>query len=448
MMADPHNFSPSELIDLFIDNEADAAQQAVLFAALSNNDDLQAEFAEAMRIRSAIEQDRSDVLPPQEVVNSLFARAGMTPPAAAVAPAAVRSGGDKNKKRALPLPLVLAGGLLTGALLMFLWLGGGQAGDSGVSSAAVDAAAQNPAAAASDSLSSRIAVLSGALQSTTAERDTLKSDNHGLRRALEASRTELSQRESELREALYTLAADARAWARSQEEAEAAANDASAELNDADVSTVPEAAAPRETLVLARLRSDNVPVAARISAAEFNKVVRLRDAQWPPMAPEFLDGLSFEIRGFENLEWYPLRTIGREKAGPWFNNMSLGVLFKLNDNWAVGVEGGQETFPLYVADNSPAGFSLQNRIWWMGASLQSRLPLDFMPLEIDWLNQLSAGGSRSGPFGRMYSALSWRAAERVSFNLGADGSLLLYELDGQVFTAARIGAAYGISISF
>ncbi len=443
MMADPHNFSPSELIDLFIDNEADAAQQALLFAALSNNDDLQAEFAEAMRIRSAIEQDRSDVLPPREVVDSLFSRAGMTPPAA---PAAVGPDGGQDKKRALPLPLVLAGGLLAGALLMFLWLGGGQAGESG-GLASVDAAVQN-AAAGSDSLATQVAVLSGALQSAAAERDTLKNDNYGLRRALEASRSELSRRETELREALYTLAADARAWARSREEAEAAANDGTAELNDSDVSTVTEAAARIEALVPAGLRRDNVPVAARISAAEFNKIVRLRDTQWPPAAPEFLDGLLFEIRGFENLEWYPLRSIGREKAGPWFNNMSLGVLFRLNDKWAVGVEGGQETFPLYVADNSPAGFSLQNRIWWMGASLQSRLPLDFMPLEMDWLNQLSAGGSRSGPFGRMYSALSWRAADRVSFNLGADGSLLLYELDGQVFTAARIGAAYGISVSF
>ena len=441
MMADPHDFSPSELIDLFIDNEADAAQQAMLFAALSTNDELQAEFAEAMRIRSAVEQDRNDVRPPQEVVNSLFARAGMTAPA----PVALRADADR-KKRLFPLPFVLAGGLLAGALLTFLWLGGwGGTPDDAKGTRTAELAAANTAAA--DSLNAQISALNGALRFAAAERDTLMADNRGLQRALEASRSELSQRESELRDALYTLARDARTWAMSQEAA-AAPDGETPETNEDKNPTVPGAAAPRETLVLARLRNDNVPVAARISAAEFSEIARLREPQWPPLAPEFMGRLSFEMRGCENLEWYPLRTIGREKTGPWFNNMSLGVLFRLDENWAVGVEGGQETFPLYVADNSPAGFSLQNRIWWMGASLQSRLPLDFMPIEMDWLNQLSAGGSRSGPFGRLYSALSWRAADRVSFNLGADGSLLLYELDGQVFSAARIGAAYGISISF
>ena len=82
--------TPSELIYLFIDGEADHVEQTLLFKALADDSDLQAEFQRVMHIRSAVEYDKEITHPSAEVTNALFAKAGFASSAAAAAGSAAQ----------------------------------------------------------------------------------------------------------------------------------------------------------------------------------------------------------------------------------------------------------------------------------------------------------------------------------------------------------------------
>ncbi|MFM8473134.1 MAG: hypothetical protein ACKOBV_06405, partial [Candidatus Kapaibacterium sp.] len=68
--------TPSELIDVFLDGEHTGTERAVLFSALGTSTDLQAEFEEALRIRTAALTDAALTMPPPELTGALMARAG------------------------------------------------------------------------------------------------------------------------------------------------------------------------------------------------------------------------------------------------------------------------------------------------------------------------------------------------------------------------------------
>jgi len=69
-------FSPSELIYLFIDGEADGAQRTALLTQLAHDGDLQQEFQDALKIRTAVFAAAQTTAPSAALTGRLFARAG------------------------------------------------------------------------------------------------------------------------------------------------------------------------------------------------------------------------------------------------------------------------------------------------------------------------------------------------------------------------------------
>jgi hypothetical protein len=70
-------YSPSELIDLVLDGEIAHSQSTPLFTTLATDNDLQAEFHQALAIRRAMNSEMQNSIPSVEFTNSLFQSAGV-----------------------------------------------------------------------------------------------------------------------------------------------------------------------------------------------------------------------------------------------------------------------------------------------------------------------------------------------------------------------------------
>ncbi|MBL7975662.1 MAG: hypothetical protein JNJ85_12160 [Candidatus Kapabacteria bacterium] len=69
--------TPSELIYLYVDGEADSVQQTTLFAALATDPELQQEFNEALAMRKAFEHERASAQPPAYLTSKVYEDAGL-----------------------------------------------------------------------------------------------------------------------------------------------------------------------------------------------------------------------------------------------------------------------------------------------------------------------------------------------------------------------------------
>ncbi len=74
-------FSPSELIYLFLDGEHNGVERSMLFKAMAENQELQHEFEDALNIRNAAAREAADIAPSAALGHSLMARAGFAPTA-------------------------------------------------------------------------------------------------------------------------------------------------------------------------------------------------------------------------------------------------------------------------------------------------------------------------------------------------------------------------------
>ncbi len=81
---DQLSFSPSELIYLFLDGEHTGVERSVLFRAMADNQELQHEFEDALKMRTAALNEASEIVPPAAVTQSLMSRAGFGIAGAAV----------------------------------------------------------------------------------------------------------------------------------------------------------------------------------------------------------------------------------------------------------------------------------------------------------------------------------------------------------------------------
>ena len=72
--------TPSELVYLFVDGEATGAERTEMYAALANDNDLQAEFEDALRLKQTVDEEIALTTPPFETTKELFLKAGFSLP--------------------------------------------------------------------------------------------------------------------------------------------------------------------------------------------------------------------------------------------------------------------------------------------------------------------------------------------------------------------------------
>ncbi|MFP4369804.1 MAG: hypothetical protein ACLFR2_09505 [Candidatus Kapaibacterium sp.] len=90
-MKDYNENSPSEMLNLLLDNELDEAKESAVFSELAGDAALQQEFKELMSIRESVRNDIEAFTPPAEATRNVFGELGFAPPI-----------GNGDSRRALP----------------------------------------------------------------------------------------------------------------------------------------------------------------------------------------------------------------------------------------------------------------------------------------------------------------------------------------------------------
>lgn len=73
-----NNFSPSDLIFLYLDGEASDTERNLLFKALANDEALQFELQDAISMKYATEKEAEDIVPAAALTNSIFGTLGIS----------------------------------------------------------------------------------------------------------------------------------------------------------------------------------------------------------------------------------------------------------------------------------------------------------------------------------------------------------------------------------
>ncbi len=424
-MDDSQNNALSDLIYLYLDGEAGSLEHSMLFGALARNSDLQAEFTEALRIRSAVEQERALALPPAHLTDALFRKAGFATAAAETAAAAGPGAFGRFLARfGAPMLSAAASALLTALLLTGIYqsrlerVAGEMRQIRTVQRAPL---AENPGRSSALPHSPRTGAGSGEAERAIPER-LHDGTPHAVRGAGSGS----------------TAASPAFAAGRDQFPRQAPPQ--ASGRTEAPEGTLP-AATPSlmKTLPAAGTAIPTESIAA--AAGPLGEAT-----PFPPADRDEPDyRFAFQIRGITGLGLYPERP-PVQGTQPWFNNMSVGALYRISRHHAIGVEAGQEIFPLYRSNGASSW--LEPRLAWAGGVYR------FEPEGMESLGDLrpflqtTLGGTPSGPIAKGIAGIAYTPGSRVDLSIGFEGTALLYQLQGSWYSTRKSGITYLMNVHF
>lgn len=424
-MEEPNTYSASDLIHLYLDGETDSLQQALLFGALAGSSDLQMEFTEALLIRGAIEQERADTVPPAHLTQSLFEKAGFGSPAPEIAAA---SGRFVTLLRKFGSALLIAIGSTAITMLLLMQSSRNRYDELAAELQRVrgelagDMARQSPRNSTPSGKPAEMTTAPGnraagqAAQATTGIKDG----------AVESRATGTGAN-------VYPKASPAagnRVHTMSTQKPARNESAAMPAVRTAELRTT--AVADREAIVA------TPPVPA--------------DGDPPAIADPFASAagsdahrFSIVLRSMTEFGQFPARDLAPGERA-WYDNASLGMLYRLSEHHAVGFEGGREYLPLYRLEEN--GFRLQPALAWVAGSYRFEAgAIDrgglFTPFA-----QAALGGTISGPLGRGAAGITFSPDDHIGLSLGIEGTMLLYRFAGNWYSTRKTGLTYQMSVNF
>lgn len=166
---------------------------------------------------------------------------------------------------------------------------------------------------------------------------------------------------------------------------------------------------------------------------------------------------------FRNLQGYSLVNIDEVKSSDdiWITNMALAISYNIGDNYAIGIEIGNERFAQEFKEITPNQTynHIQNpTLTWYGGFLRKEFSdwgfSDMLyPYAQAFVGGAIANGSSEfyehlGPLGKATLGVHWQASPNVTFNLGAEASWLLYQFQNNIYNTGKVGVTYGVNIGF
>lgn len=559
MIREQQNWTPSELIYLFVDGEADDVQKSLLFSALANDAGLQAEFSDALHIGAAIKEAGREARPPQHVTAALFEKAGFGLAAeetSAAAGAAVVLAGESTSLtsglRGLVLPLLSAfvGGIIALLFAPEILRQPGTPGQQ-VLAAHEQVATTSPTAPSlsQKDAGDRVSDLGGNTNTGTNRKGRVH-EQMGKGRPELSGFTNSGRKEERIegRDRLHgngpTAEDEAIGAAVNEVQDGMLAEDITATANggqraenngtDAAVHTVEDGLVPLKSVLptdspdnvtptlTSRIREITVPATplpavsipeatATPQRSEGNdqSLALLESAVADHSAALDVEEARFvlQARGMADLELYPKRSLSTGKQ-TMFQNIAITGFYNISRSHSVGIEVGREYHPLYVPTTagstvsitdpnantgggigiilngtgttpgntnntligtgnngrtqfvgttnssttnetqSATGFRLEPQTAWLGLAYQFRAgALDRLGL-IRPYAQAMVGGTEIGPIGKGSLGISWTPDSRVSFNVGVEGTTILYRNDGAWYSSRKLGLAYSAQINF
>lgn len=403
----------SQLINDLLDGELDSAGEAALFGKLANDSELRAEFVQQLAIRTAIQQDRATLVPPISLTGAVFAGLGFAAPFAGAAGAAVvtQSGGIMSTWLAkIGIPIMSA---LAAAGITYTVMQTGPANEPLTQAPSSGIAGQGATQAPAE--------VSGAIPAQTTPPAAAAP------RVIERVTERIVERESAINQRLVAENQELRAQL-----ADATAHH---ELTSREAEVAKDELTPiipvDLTSTITVQRESQERVISTMGVEPIRPILH---------SPTF----SFSMRGL-NGQSAPI-SVPPQKG--WYENVGIGMMYRLSPSSAVGLEIGAESFPMVfqgTRNQQVVQFELQPLATWAGISYRHVFPeigtSDFSPFAQGLL-----GGTEFGPLGRASAGVLYAPAGPLSFMIGVEGSALAFNHQNRWFTASKYGLTYGVLV--
>jgi hypothetical protein len=184
----------------------------------------------------------------------------------------------------------------------------------------------------------------------------------------------------------------------------------------------------------------------KYSSNNFDDLTKYSPYNFSDFDNSFLRNLSLELKG--NEDWTINTPFVERSTYPVFNNSSASLLYKISDDFQVGIDVRQEYFYQEyngIADDK-SKYNYYQHTNYISSGIMARYSLlnltdtkVFIQPEIS-LNQV-------GPIFRTMIGSEYLIAEKVSILIGLEGSLLQFTHQGNNFYSPKIGLHYGIRIN-
>lgn len=442
-MNESQQYTPSELIYLFLDGEADGIQQSTLFAALARDAELQGEFQEAVLVARTLDRVRNDVHPPQDFTDGVFAAAGFTAPQFRPVPVPLAGKWSASLNaiiRQTAVPIVSA---LIGALTVFLLMNFGREDKliTPVQSAAANRSSEVISSRGHEAFASEQRA-AGTANSypVTSNRDNTKSETFvpdvvtKKRIAPESSRHTHSN-----------PIAESSVLAEETTPTQPVMSDLPPVEMAVESSTEsevlqPTVEPPTPVVEQALLQVPVQQLEHSRSYADLHPIYR-----WENTTSRREPGVSLFVRGIESINSFPSRKNNIEASGST-SNVGFGCLYYYSQNQALGMEVARELLPIYnTGDDNP---ELNSVLVWIGGLWQIQTDFPGLRSDIQPFLRLGLGGTAYGPSGKALVGIMYTAEQRLSISLGLETTALLAIQNGKIGSTEKIAFSYGLSFHF
>ena len=134
----------------------------------------------------------------------------------------------------------------------------------------------------------------------------------------------------------------------------------------------------------------------------------------------------------------------------WYSDLGLGVLYQVDKHNTIGLEFGNETYPMvFEGDRNGQTLLYEQNPSTMWAGLTYRYTGNiFGAMPIAPFGQVVLGGGKYGPVGRLAAGFQYAPSGNLSFLLGVESSALAYRHQSNWYLSPKIGLTYGMSVNF
>lgn len=450
-MNNEYQFTASELIHLFVDGEATAAQQSRLFSLLAADVGLQEQFRAAVLIQKTLEQVRATTVPPVHYTTELFAKAGFATSTAIAAEAPVSwiAGlSTATKGIALSLCSALAGACIA-VFMMLPYLrepattaANDVATRSAVGSSPIRATPGEPVqqlTAQGNAAAGSTASGSSVVQGSAASGPNVPAYN-----AVE--QTDRNRHSStELLQGGATERVRIRVDRTPRDQSASLVQDESGQEQDAAERLSTEAVQEQFATPLAQgeLITAVQPVSVPQEPARIHRAVPRSLLATSSVLPQEHPEVTVYLKNVQALDWYPQRDI---PASTMEENLMFGALYHVSRDHAFGAEVGRELMPLYsFANNMQIRL---NTMLWAGGLYQYQPESLVLANTIQPFFRLGLGGTGAGPMGKALLGMHLQTSDFMSAAFGLEGSLLAYRRGSVVQTTGKLGFMLSLEAQF
>lgn len=404
-----------DLLSAFIDHELDPNLEARLFEQLAESSELRAQLRTMQLIQQATRSYKSSLTPPLTATAAVFSTLGIQAPTQAVG---VGVFSHLTQKLWVPVTIGVLSSLVTLFVILVLppWF---------------ESNFENTAYPASTVITRESGVSSQPYE--------MESSNTADKQVHTANVTVTENRQGEISRNVPPHL-NGNSLVPEHESVIADAQDETVNLVNPSLSIQSVEAQSIGELANARSTIDH--------AATFADVSGERGIFFQPVLP---DRWELHLRSFE-MRASPANDVPT-KSNPWFNQMTIGVFYRLGDAQKLGIEVGQEAFPQNY-DGTEHGVRVryeQNLLTpWLTAVYNHDLrELSFIDDNLYPTIRFGIGITRERwPITRASAGLLWLPAPNVGLSLGVEGAMLAYSFQSTWFTTRKAGIVYGVTLRF